>query len=317
MIVEGIFDLLGWDLKKDEEGKEPEFGGDFTALGVQVVMPEDDVAESMKVKDKEARLLKLKLLMTRAREEGYMNLALATSARGLVQYSRFQCFGKCGGPALHFLSTVVRQGGLPWSPKADAALGFWEEYFSRSMPRTLVFSDRRRPVVVCSDGAEEESGVTYAAIIIDPERGSGGKQYFAGRAPSELVEHWRKRSGVRKVIHQAELLPVALAAVAWRSWWAGRRVIVAVDNDAARAALVSGSSSSLASADIAHEFWVEVSALACFPWITRVPSGANPSDPPSRWEFEWIEGLVFKKIEACLPARRLRLGGAEGLARGL
>ena len=73
--------------------------------------------------------------------------------------------------------------------------------------------------------------------------------------PARRVDEWRRAAGTTKVIHQAELQPVLVALRQWAAAFRDRRVIVFVDNDPARIALVKGTTSSAASARIVSEIW--------------------------------------------------------------
>ena len=94
-----------------------------------------------------------------------------------------------------------------------------------------------------------------------------------------------------RVIHQAELLPVAIAFGVRGTMLADRRVLVFVDNDAARAALIKGSSGSMPSARLVHQAWVAAARHGMSPWFERVPSPSNVADAPSRLDLSGLEGL--------------------------
>ena len=102
--------------------------------------------------------------------------------------------------------------------------------------------------------------------------------------------------GARQVIGQAELLPVIVAQRTWRARWTGRRVLVFVDNDSARHALIRGGSPSLASAHLVSEFWRTETALVAYAWIERVPSASNIADGPSRLRFSQIRELGGRPV---------------------
>ena len=55
-----------------------------------------------------------------------------------------------------------------------------------------------------------------------------------------------------------------------------------MDNEAARYALIKGTSPTMDSAFLTAAFWKEDSNLKIFSWFKRVPSPSNPADAPSR-----------------------------------
>ena len=69
-----------------------------------------------------------------------------------------------------------------------------------------------------------------------------------------------------------------------------------IDNEAARAALVNGSSRNAQSARIVHETWKEAARSGSSPWFARVPSAANPADGPSRGDFAWCNANGYKVV---------------------
>ena len=108
----------------------------------------------------------------------------------------------------------------------------------------------------------------------------GPSPWFLER-PSPGQEDGRRT----QLIGQAELLPVLLAQEVWRDRWRDRRVLLFVDNDSARHALIRGTSPAGASAAIVGRFWESEASYGAYTWIERVPSVSNPADAPSRLEF--------------------------------
>ena len=99
-----------------------------------------------------------------------------------------------------------------------------------------------------------------------------------------MVESWKRTGGRERVIRQAEILLAFLAVQAWGVQIEGRRVILFVDNDAAKQSLVGGTSVNLASAYLVDTYWTRVVECALSMWVERVASKANPADAPSRFE---------------------------------
>ena len=246
------------------------------------------------------------------------NKAAAESLRGVIGFARSHCYGRCGAIALHFLSEIVAGRVAKITPEGAELLEFWPRYLREATPRQVSVADKRRPILVFTDGAEEGEGgsteVGVGGLIIDPEaadpsdlgpasknrlvRNQGhvsGRFAFGGLAPAEVVGNWRATNGREKVIHQAELWPAQLAAEAWAAQLAGRKVVLFVDNDAARAALVKGATSSPASAQIVHRFWEAVTRAHAQVWVERVASAANPADGPSRNDWAWCRAKGFSR----------------------
>jgi len=116
--------------------------------------------------------------------------------------------------------------------------------------------------------------------------------------PLRLVDRWQSEGNIQ-TIGQAELLPVALSFIKWEPILRHRRVFSCVDNDAARAALIRGSSNSKFSDEIVHFVAKHEAGHQTWPWFGRVPSPSNPSDGPSRLRLKPApENLFAVRVEA-------------------
>ena len=91
------------------------------------------------------------------------------------------------------------------------------------------------------------------------------------------------------MVHQAEIMPVNLTYRGWADRLRGRRALAFVDNDAAKYAVISGTSQNIASSCLVESLWEDVSELQSFLWVERVPSESNISEGPSRLEFSVLE----------------------------
>ena len=120
---------------------------------------------------------------------------------------------------------------------------------------------------------------------------------FGGEVLPEVAQEWRDDGKRTRVIHQAELLPAQLAIEVWAQAVTGRRVILFVDNDAARAALVKGTTKVRPSARIVSKFWEAAASHEVYAWIDRVPSASNVADGPSRGCFEWLVKKGYTRAE--------------------
>jgi len=205
-------------------------------------------------------------------------------------------------------------------------LEFWPGFLKECRPRLIVARERaKRPLVIFTDGAEEEEGeeestVTVGGLIVDPEAATTedlaaarkkndprppgeieGRFVFGGRVPKGVVQRWKSTGGKTRCIHQAELLPAAIAAEEWAPSHPSRKVILFVDNEAARASLIKGISSSEPSSEIIGHFWETVATHDWHVWLERVPSKSNAADAPSRNDWAWTssKGFVLSSPE-CL-----------------
>ena len=168
---------------------------------------------------------------------------------------------------------------------------FWPEYLANAKPRLVTESQQdAEPVVVFIDGAEEDGDegneVSIGGILMN----KWTKQAFGRKVPRRTVQIWKEEGQKEKVIHQAELAPALVALHTWKEELKGRKILLFIDNDAARHALVKGKSANAASYRILHQFWEFAAEHEMMIWIERVPTKSNPADGPSRDDWSWCLG---------------------------
>ncbi len=117
-----------------------------------------------------------------------------------------------------------------------------------------------------------------------------------GVCGKELTGILSEDGGKKQIVGQTELLPAVLARRVWNGKLRGTLVVHFVDNEAARLALIKGSSPTTDSAWLTGEFWQAEAGSGAFSWFERVPSPSNPSDSPSRGEREVNVGLGLRAV---------------------
>ena len=113
-------------------------------------------------------------------------------------------------------------------------------FLTSSVPRRISFSNAHRVVRLYTDGACElvgDSSLVTMGAVLDSDDFSRPKA-FGWTAP-ELI--WRKwdSSLSGQVIGQAEIGPVVLALTLWPEAFRNQKVIVFIDNDAARQGILT------------------------------------------------------------------------------
>ena len=116
-------------------------------------------------------------------------------------------------------------------------------------------------------------------------------------------------AGASQIIAQLELLPVLGALWQWPQCFraGGRRVLIFIDNDAARFSLIKGYSPARASRPIISATWREIARTQASPWFERVPSKGNPADGPSRLRFKELDRLEVGVRQVDMVASEQRL----------
>ena len=156
-------------------------------------------------------------------------------------------------------------------------------------------------VIVLSDASWSKGGGEMGLVVWCPYQ---QKLYFASLlVPKPVVRHWRSLREQDTYIHAAELLACAAVYYTLPEILKGRLVHHFIDNEAARANAISGSTGSLLTASILGTYHVQILALACQPWVGFVYSEDNLADLPSRGDFRLVRrmGGIFVRNHMQLP----------------
>ena len=214
-------------------------------------------------------------------------------------FVRPQCFGRCGATAIRTLADVAAGRIDRLTPRTVDHLNFWPDFLQTAKPRLVDISEEaRQPALVFVDGSEEGAGeaVGVGAVLLTKDT----KQAFGQVLPTAQVGHWKATSGRDRVIHQAELLPIAIALRTWCEKIKGQRVLLFIDNDAARYAVIKGTSENSAANEILQDIWELAAEWDISIWAERLPSKANPADGPSRGDYKWCHDNNVEIIDAIM-----------------
>ena len=88
-------------------------------------------------------------------------------------------------------------------------------------------------------------------------------------------------------------------------------MLLFMDNDSARHALIRGGSPSAASAHLVGLFWREETLRRAYTWVERVPTASNVADGPSRRRYEDLRRMGAKWTDPRLVDAR-ELAGLSG-----
>ena len=305
-----VLGILGWKVKKPFELAP---AGVFNALGVIVDLDAVDMLGVVEVRNKPERIRDDVATIQDLLEAGAAKPSVVRRLRGRLQYASSQTFGRCGAFASRLLKGLACSLGGPRQCSALEILGleWWQRHLVAAVPRRVQVRDPRRPVLLFTDGAVEDLGctVTVGGLIAVPDLHV--LETFGEVVPAGVVEQWRSDGCGRQVIGQAELAPVSVSVAIWDQLLEGREVIIFIDNDSARDAMIRGYSPSLASARIIGEAWARIAQLAASVWFERVPGVSNIADGPSRLDFSVVEAIGARRRRIADSDWRV-LGGAAG-----
>jgi hypothetical protein len=138
--------------------------------------------------------------------------------------------------------------GAPLSDRLRWALRWVSNFLTSSVPRRISLNCAPSVLRLYTDGACEplgDSSVVTMGGVLDSDSFARPKA-FGWTAPDIVWRRW-DHSGSGQVIGQAEIAPVVLALTLWPDFFRHQKVLVFIDNDAARQGLVKGYSPMLAS----------------------------------------------------------------------
>ena len=114
------------------------------------------------------------------------------------------------------------------------------------------------------------------------------------------------QEGPRQLIAKVETLAVVVAFAIVGPLTVGRRIFVFIDNEGARASVISMSARNIHLRTLLLQAVKVMIMFLCSPWFAIVPTARNPADAPSREDLHEMPGYA--------GARRIRLS-ARALSR--
>ena len=158
-----------------------------------------------------------------------------------------------------------------------------------SPPREIRCDLPEAVIHVWTDGSLEAGRSGIGAVCYDCL--TGRALVCEGQVPDCIMQRWAHDVGEHRIC-QIELY--AYVCIRWmcKDWFANRRVIYWLDNDAARAVIIKGTSGSLTMHRMAMCIATIEMRAPSFGWVERVPSCSNISDGPSRGESDEACELV-------------------------
>lgn len=274
--AQDLLEVLGWVFAQDPQKCQPP-SPKFDVLGATL-----DLSRAREgvicVDNKESRKAAILRELHEVVGGGELSAKSAASLRGKLLFFEGQLTGKCMVAATWCIGQLALGVQVERVEVRDRC-AWLRDFLHLAPPREIVFHPCTRPVVIFTDGAAEDSGVSCGAVVCDPA--SGGRWVFHVPVPDRLVGHWRS-TGSKQVISQAEMLPILLVLHSFPELLTNRRALVFVDNEGVRYSLIKGASRAELSRDLVLGIAQMVGHLCLLPWYLRVPSECNPADAPSR-----------------------------------
>ena len=165
--------------------------------------------------------------------------------------------------------------------------------------------------VSLASSAESQWSGLFVRLV---DHAAGTLEFFGAKVPFNLLTVLQKDVCDGQVVVQVKLLAIVAAKTLWGSVLKSRRVVLFVDNDAARYGIMKGHSPLKASAWLLTELARLDMELGCSVFVGRVSSASNLADGPSHLEF-WrvaqLAGRKFQHVEAPTMEKELLASGTK------
>lgn len=287
MTFELLLKSLGWKFSQDEAKSQP-FSETCDVLGVRFEVG-TLTSQAHAVCNKPSRIEKLLSFLADLKKRGCIEKREAQVVCGILNFATNFVLG-------HSLKIAMRAFALAGTRPATVTPGELRQLCDWTAtilvglrPRVFQKQVNIQPALIFSDAAFEDGVATWGIVLVD--HFSGKHAVFGGVIPACLVEFWMSFA-IEQVITQAEAFAALLARRAFQDRILGRRVILFLDNDAARLALIKASSASLSLLQLAQLFHSSSNSDGALVWVDRVPSASNIADWPSRGDEQAARTLL-------------------------
>ena len=299
--VERLLILLGWSYKKDADDLKPA-AKCFSPLGVTIDLSTPGTAVIANTAERKEKILSEATRLSNLDEIPGPDVQALV---GVCQYSEAQTSGRTGALALRMVRRAADKGGAGRNEELKAAIAQLAEHVEAAAPRRIPLTRTDKPVLLLTDAAFDGGVATFGAVVFDPR--SGTFEFFGGTFAKQTVDYWQRDGQIEdledarvkeQIIAQAELAVVPMAFATWEGLLRDREVLVFVDNELAKDALINGISSSWASSVMVRETRRISAVGAMAPWYDRVASPSNLADEPSRGQFQRLVRLGASRVAA-------------------
>ena len=274
--------LSGWTILSDEAKLKP-FNHDFAALGVVFDLSFARSTFAIEVRNKPGRVEDIIESVDLILKAGFMKPSDLGKLRGRLQFAESQSFGRAARFVFAPFSRTFQFGtrsSRALDDQAIEALNLVKRLLACMKPRVITCL-KLQHTLIFTDGAcegDQFSNVTCGGVVIEPT----SRWWFGIRVPKGLVQSWTTLGGKQQVIAEAEMLPILIARELLCLSNLVCPVIVFVDNESVKNALIKGYSEVVCLRRMSQVYVEQELNFNLATWVNRVPTASNPADAPSR-----------------------------------
>eukprot|EP00438_Fugacium_kawagutii_P004538 Skav222280 [mRNA] locus=scaffold807:136980:138029:- [translate_table: standard] len=324
-ILRRIFHVAAFNFYDDKYGFEPEItcssayqiaqdvhwwlGAQFDAKKLQLREDPTILGVTYDLKD-------MRLLIKQSRKEEIvdeidsilasklLSPGQAGKLRGKLMFGASQLWGKVGRAFLRSLSErqYMKFPKNEINKAIKLSLEKWRDLVLEGPPREIeMIKPRCSDFVLFTDGSfpDGKPGSPLKPWIggVLFSKGSTPLQ-FSAEVPMALIEQWLPR---KSQIAMVEMFAVVVALKTFEEKLKGSWALLFVDSESVQGALVKGYSAKEDLCELVGKFWDIAQSIKIYLYIDRVPTDANPSDPPSRENIRIGEMAGWITVPAISP----------------
>ena len=286
-----MLDLLGWGF--DKEGpKSDDYSQLVKALGVQFDLAscKDGI---LKVCNTERRIKETLQLLEDTMSAGSLQKKDALVLRGRLAFCDAFIFGRLGKIALQNITKHAY--ATPFTAQISDglmdSLKLLKERVLTGKPRTLSCRMLETMFLFTDASFDKNKGAGLGAVLANS---SGEVISWFSLMVGPLDIALFLEPGRQTIIGELETLVVSMALLVWGNELQSVQLMVYIDNEGSKFALIKGYSVSLAITAICALASTCLDERCILPWFSRVPSPSNLADYPSRG---WKHPLLKSGME--------------------
>ena len=274
-----LLDLLGW--RFDKEGpKSDDFSQTVSALGVVFDLSHTDEGR-LQIHNTEKRVNDAATLIDEVLSLGELSKKGALTLRGKLAFCDAFVFGRLGRVSLQEITRHAYMNPFVSSlgGRLADALCFLKERVVTGIPRSLTCRMLDTYFLFTDASFNKTDRAGFGAVLFS---GDGRViSWFGLQVQMHQLAMFMK-DGRETIIGELETLTVALALLIWGEHFRSFQLMIYIDNEGAKFALIRGYSEARAITSLCVLTATALDKDAILPWYSRVPSSSNIADFPSR-----------------------------------
>ena len=225
------------------------------------------------------RVEELRQTIDRYLAEDRLTALEAESLRGRLHWFSSYLFGRKACSAIKVVGAraIGDDLGVHLSPALRDALVFLKNHALKAKPVTLG-PKSLATFLMFTDGSLEGDEASIGGILYDQQ--GHPLAFFSEKLDPNLIQSLKEKSS--HPIFEIELLGVWAGFKTWGKKVSDSFSVIYLDNDAAKGALIKGSSSTQNGKALVGSILDMEETYRMRAWIARVPTSANPADAPSK-----------------------------------